>query len=139
MSLKDELREYQCCKKKDSQNMKGQVSLSHHFNRYGEVRDILSKLSPSRLCMTLCTKQYNLCHTQLDTVCVCVFPCRRQLFFVVMQGCNMCRWCYFSSRFILEVKSSAAVVTLVRVAWHIIKWPTAHSLGVLTLNSVSLS
>lgn len=51
--------------------------------------------------------------------------------FLVMQGYNMCRWCYFSSRFKLGLKGHAAVVTLARVAWHILWWPPALSLSIL--------
>lgn len=51
--------------------------------------------------------------------------------FLVMQGYNMCSWCYFSSRFKLGLKGHAAVVTLARVAWHILWWPPALSLSIL--------
>lgn len=61
------------------------------------------------------------------------FSLQRQLCFLVMRGCNVCRWCYFSSHFTLRLKGSAAIVTLARVAWHILKWRPALSLGVLAL------
>lgn len=51
----------------------------------------------------------------------------------------MSRWCYFSNHFTLGLKGSAAVVTLARVAWHILKWPFALSLGILTISFTSLS
>lgn len=62
-----------------------------------------------------------------------------RLSFFIMQGYNMCRRCYFSSHYTLGLKGSAAVVTLARVAWHILKWPPALSLGVLTLSFTSFS
>lgn len=53
---------------------------------------------------------------------------------MVLQDCNMCRWCYFSSHFRLGLKGSGVIVILASVAWHILKWPLALSLGVLTLS-----
>lgn len=61
---------------------------------------------------------------------VCDFPVEAAKF-LVMQGYNMCRWCYFSSRFTLGLMGRAAVVTLARVAWHILWWPPALSLSIL--------
>lgn len=67
------------------------------------------------------------------------FSLWRQLSVLVMQGYNMCRWCYFSSHFTLGLKGSAAFVTVARVVWHTFKWPPGLSLGVLTLCFTSFS
>lgn len=48
-----------------------------------------------------------------------------------MQGCNVCRWRYFRSQFLLGLKSSGALVTMDTVTWHILKWPPDLRLGVL--------
>lgn len=49
-----------------------------------------------------------------------------------MQCCNVCRWCYFRSHFVLGLMRSGAVVTMDTVTWHILKWPPDLSRGVLT-------
>lgn len=48
-------------------------------------------------------------------------------------------WCYFSHHFALGLKGSAAIVTQARAPWHILKWPPALSLGVLTFGFTSFS
>lgn len=88
--------------------------------------------------MTLRTAQIIRVVITRERVCVC-FSLWRQLSLLVMQGYNMCRWCYFSCHFTLGLKGSAVIVTLARVAWHILKWPLALSLGVLTLLFFSCS
>lgn len=93
------------------------------------------------LSITLRTAQIiRVVDTMRDRVCVCVcFSLKRQLSFLVMQGHNMCRWCYFRSHFTLRLKGRAAIVAVARVAWHILKWPLALSLGVLTFSLTSFS
>lgn len=70
---------------------------------------------------------------------VCMFFPVGQLSLLVMRGYNMCSWCYFSSHFTLRLKGSGAIVTVAKVAWHILKWPLALSLGVLALSFTSFS
>lgn len=48
-------------------------------------------------------------------------------------------WCYFSHHFTLGLKGSAAIVTQARAPWHILKWPPALGLGVLTFGFTSFS
>lgn len=48
-------------------------------------------------------------------------------------------WCYFSHHFALGLKGSAAIVTQARAPWHILKWPPAFGLGVLTFGFASFS
>lgn len=74
-----------------------------------------------------------------SAVCMCVFPCRGSYSFLVMQGHNVCRWCYFSSHFPLGLKGTAAIVTLAGADWHILKWSLTLSLGARTLSFIPFS
>lgn len=115
-----------------------QMSQCHsHTNRHDEVRETSL---PNWACSAQacgCNMTSHIAHfingVWTMSVWACVFPCKRQLNFFVMRDYNMCRWCYYS-HFTLEMKGKAAVVTRVRVAWHILKWPSALSLGMCILS-----
>lgn len=48
-------------------------------------------------------------------------------------------WCYFSYHFTLGLKGRVAIVTQARAPWHILKWPPALGLSVLTFGFTSFS